>query len=269
MNLRRLTIGLIGCTAIILLFGGTMDAADNPVFPIPEQATKATPPFGAEVEIEIRTGNLLQVTETGSARFLYSNGWWRVQYIYKSPDRCAGDFFDVRNIPDGSRYMSVGAKPLEPGFAPTARATSRLFPLREQGAVLACWLFLRPNPELPIVDNEIMRELTYSWALEHPENRCRYLLKRLEPENEFITALYVTNNGISFLPIEKAVSRYRPPYDAGFLTMSYEVTRTTNVADRVFPSEAVLRRYSTRPNGITVTDLDQASEVALKGSETG
>ncbi len=197
-------------------------------------------------------------TSQAEVLFVYSNGWWEIELAINSPPEVAGYFTTCKKIPDGVRYIIVpagrtDASPLLPAWAKPIP-----FPPAEEIGQLACWLSLCPDPELPLLDAKRMRMFMFSDLILHPRNRCAYSASYLEPQNAFLSTLYITNNGLIFRREAEPVP-YPPPFDGGFLGFAYEVLETTNFNGIQLPSRTILKTLGVRNNAKTRWDLYEAS----------
>lgn len=195
---------------------------------------------------------------TSEVLFCYSNGWWEIEQVLNGPPAVAGTHTSCKRIPDGVRYLTVPAGWTNADSLLPASAKPMAFPPPEQIAHLICWLSLCPNPELPILDSRRMQMFTVSDIMPHPRNRCDYSASYFEPEGTFLSALYITNNGVLF-QIQADPISYPPPFHNGFLQFSYEVLETTNSNGFRIPSRTILKTLGTRNNAKSRSDLYEAS----------
>ena len=208
-----------------------------------------------------------------SVCFSYSNGWWRVQVKYKngalpgvSPLFLAGNITDCERIPGGVRTVTMRLPQKVKGdlWLP-ADAEPIAFPPPARNNLLICWLSLCPNPQLPFLNDTMMRQLVSTEFLRDPQNEGFYKL-RYGPNNRFVSELCITNNGVIVVGHGRTM-KLAPPFDRGHLGLEYRVLETTNWNGISFPLKSILRKYVAMP-GATTPDQVYAATVTRFGIES-
>jgi hypothetical protein len=115
------------------------------------------------------------------------------------------------------------------------------------------WLSLCPNPELPLVNSNLIHVVFRREFFENPKNEGGFRATYIEPGRQFLSELIITNNGTIFLS-DGNTMEYPEPYKNGFVGFLYKVLETTNVNGISFPLSAVLYEFSPLPNGKSPED---------------
>jgi hypothetical protein len=195
----------------------------------------------------------------GKVLFCYSNRIWHVQFIpqytYPIPIKKGDEAVeDWKPIPNGTRQvvifnnrtniMASNGVPVRP----FAEAITNTFPTASKKGLFLPWLSLCPNPDLPVIDSNSIPFNFQPRFSAHPQNKGTFRAIYLEPQNEFLGQLDITNNGIAF-DIGGSAFEYQTPYNKGFREHSYRVLETTNYQGITFPIHTVLYGFSPLPNG--------------------
>jgi len=240
------------------------------------------PPFSATGTVLTRafsTGRTNAIFELQAHfTFSYSNGWWRVCSHYERGNIPGVDWekqhlektiLDCSRIADGVRvlYLSQSAgnesndqeKPLPPAIAwPIA------FPPPEEAILFAPWISLCPKPELPVLDNGVIRRFTQASLVNDPRNRGDYSVDYLSPNysNSFLASVEITNTKHIFLQ-DGTVKSLWPPFDKGYREFSYLVNAVTNFNGIDFPLRSTCKRFFPKPHAKNENDLQVMSVTSV------
>lgn len=222
-----------------------------------------TPPFVAQGTIVSQVFTPNGVTpirrSEGAFYFLSSNAFWQLDVTYTGPAAMAGCRISCKSIPEGIRFFTTfPPSPKVEKATVLAHSIRQEFPPAEQPFLLACWLALTPKPSLPMLGAGQMRRFLFQEHMTHPENRGSFTANFLPPDDEFLSALSITNNGLLFQMGAQPI-RFKGPYAAGFLETQYELLGTTNLGGAVFPLRGAFRRLgprqvSTEPEVFTASE---------------
>jgi len=218
-------------------------------------ADETIPPFTAEgtiiTEVFQKDGPISKIQQ--KAFFSYSNGWWELECRFETgydkyipSNALAGRVINCKRIPDGTRMFVTRVNESGPILASNVLQSAIVepIPMPSPGApdLLLCWLSLCPKPELPFSGSTGIRRLVSSSFLNNPGNHGTYSLQYLTPAGTFVADLNITNDGV-YLTSDNTVRQFKPPFDQGFHEFSYHLEATTNIADFIFPAQAVLYKY--------------------------
>jgi len=205
----------------------------------------------------------------GKVLFSYSNGVWQIQFFYQhvtlpsyipASDGDIVYMVDEKRIPGGVREI-ITPKPAtnvalsgSKKTSPFATVRSNTIPQWGAKEFSLPWLSLCPNPELPLINSNLIHFLFQPELFDNPKNEGGFVAHYIEPEGQFLSELVVTNNGTIFLT-DDTTREYPGPYQNGFIEFSYKVLETTNCLGINFPLTALLHEYSPLPNGKSPEDL--------------
>ena len=202
----------------------------------------------------------------GKVLFSYSNGVWWIQFTYlhlafsprfPAPSGEMATMIDDKRIPDGMREIltspSMTNKIQPKNWSPSATVTSDTFPDQGQRELFLPWLALCPNPELPLVNSNLIHVLFRREFFNNPKNEGGFRAAYIEPERQFLSELTITNNG-SILLSDGNTMEYPEPYKNGYVAFSYKVLEKTNVDGITFPLKTVLYQFSPLPRGKSAED---------------
>jgi hypothetical protein len=199
--------------------------------------------------------------------FIYTNGVWDIQIAYghylhptlRIPDPAEGTLLDCKRIPDGIRQIALFRGDTNHPYAVAQRGS---FPAFLQRELFLPWLTLCPDPQLPMVNSNLIR-FDFSAEFENePGNQGRFDRVNLAPDDFFISKLDVENNGTFFMS-GLGPQQYPGAYKDGFREFSYRVTATTNVGGIEFPTSSLLISYAPAPGGRSREDLYASVVVRL------
>ena len=216
------------------------------------------------------------ITSDGKVLFLYSNGVWQIQFVYQhfhepplnipgQPEldissEMIGEMIDVKRIPDGTREIITApakANEIKPAnYTPSAMVQSDTFPGIGDEKLFLSWLSLCPNPELPLINSNRIHFAFNPKLFDNPKDAGEFKASYIEPENQFLSELTITNNGKGSTSDGKPFE-YHAPFNNGWFCFSYKVLETTNCDGVNFPLKAVLYRYAPLPNGKSPEDTYQ------------
>lgn len=218
------------------------------------------------------------ISSDGDVLFSYDHGVWQVQFTFRHSahlgytnvyDGVPGTVTDEKRIPNGMR--TIYTFPSQPGIdaattakvKPSAMVTTNHIPDVGSQEVFLPWLSLCPNPELPLLGSNLI----HRWVQIVQQNELtatnHYQARYLEPANQFLGELIITNNGTEFTSDGKSFELPKP-YDAGFVGFAYQVVATTNCEGIMFPLETVLTQFSPMPAGKSREDLHPTVVSRLK-----
>jgi RNA polymerase sigma factor (sigma-70 family) len=203
-------------------------------------------------------------TFESDGRFLFScsNDVWRIQFTYlhqtvpKNISIQGGRpaiMMDCKQIPDGIREIVTFPSQNEvkpPNWYPSAIVSSDKFPNIGLKGLFLPWLSLCPNPDLPLINSNLIHLNFQSDLFDNPKDGGRFHLSFIEPQQKFLSELIITNDGTMILA-DGNTRPYSKPYAGGFIQFSYKVLQTTNCHGIIFPLLAVLHQYLPLPNGKT------------------
>lgn len=200
--------------------------------------------------------------------FQFSNGWWRVESLYKSGKfpgvdserfRESGVILDCARVPDGVRcFTTTKASKNSPGgseIVPPATALPIFFPPPEDMVLFLPWLGLCPSPELPLIDDEFMRRFSASHRINDPENRATYSMSFLDAKSFVLGELQITNLGFIFIR-DGGTAPLPQPFDSGFMEHHYLVADTIEYNGSKFPRRGVLKKYWPRRSAKQFSEVD-------------
>ncbi len=204
----------------------------------------------------------------GNFLFSYSNNVWQIQLTYKNPvdpalrapGDMAGSVIDCRRIPDGIREITTfSTNAVTPGIDlkklhPSAFARSDRFPDMAEQELFLPWLSLCPNPELPVVNSNLIHFIFKPKYFDNAKNEGGFKVSYIEPEKQFLSELIVTNSGTLFLSDGNTLE-LPDPYKHGYVQFSYQVLELTNCNGISFPFNTVLCQFAPSPTGRTSEDL--------------
>jgi RNA polymerase sigma factor (sigma-70 family) len=205
----------------------------------------------------------------GLVLFSYSNGVWQVQFTPQHqffpplpvsvPTGPMATVMDEKRIPDGIReIITFPPMPNPPkNLRPSANVRSNAFPSIGQHELFLPWLSLCPNPELPLINSNLIHQNFRPELFGNPKDASGFRMSYIEPERQFLSELVITNNGTAFL-FGGNTMKYPEPYQNGFVSFSYKVLETTNCQGINFPLSAVLYQFAPLPNSKSPEDTYQA-----------
>lgn len=207
----------------------------------------------------------------GKVLFLYTNGFWQIQFTYQhvslprlpemeavtAEDMARIEMLDDKRIPDGMREIltfPADSEKIQPkNWHPSATVTSNAFPTFGQKELFLPWLSLCPKPELPLVGSNSIHQSFMPEFFSNPKDASGFKANYIEPQRQFLSALIITNNGTAFLSDGGTIS-YPEPYNKGFVEFSYKVLKTTNCQGITFPLTAELYQFQPLPGGKSPED---------------
>jgi hypothetical protein len=207
------------------------------------------PPFVAEGSL--MSSNSTSIEEA-KLSFYASNRWWQVQLTnYTMPMSPHLMSMNAMSIPGGVRHLIYfsGTK------TPSAEACPIDFPPPGiAGGLFEVWLALRPDPNLPLIDDREMHPFLMVPSapfglLKDAINHGQYHARYIEPGGFFLAELDIQNDGARLIwnPDENEIDRYPPPFANGFKEFEYRVLEATNIHGLGFPLRSVLKRFGPDP----------------------
>ena len=263
----------VGAAAILAGGVATLSLANKSSEEQSPQPNGSIPPFIAEgfVSSEFHRNPLdtnAVIKSDGKVLFSYSNGIWQIQFSYQHyynpglsvPDGRMATMIDDKRIPDGIREIisfpsdknTVTADGRR--ISKTALVRSGSFPSVGQQEVFLPWLSLCPNPELPLVNSNLIHIVFMPELFDNPKNAGGFKATYIGPEQQFLSELTITNNGTIFSS-DGNTYEYPEPYKSGYVEFSYKVLETTNCNGINYPLNAVLYQFDPLPNGKSQDDV--------------
>ncbi|MCX6896481.1 MAG: hypothetical protein NTZ16_13480 [Verrucomicrobia bacterium] len=263
-NIFAIAVGVVG-----VLAGGTV--------PVTFAQTSIVASFNVEavVSVEVFDSGTANATfkSVGLVSFSCSNGSWQINHTLQSMEDVkhpsektpAGTVVNCKPIPDGIRYYYVfPSKSQETNDSNekalgSAIAEPFFHPPPHQPELLASWLCYCPNPQLPIIDSKqkIMRRFIHDDLVNDPNNSGKYSASYLKSGQAFLSDLTISNDGTTWIHDDgsNCVTKFDPPFDRGFMELSYKVSAVTNYNGMVFPQQATLSYYLPKINAKNGRDV--------------
>ncbi len=262
----------VGAAAILAGGLATLALANKSSEEQPPRPNGSIPPFIAEGFVSLESHrNPLDTNDViksdGTILFSYSNGVWQIQFSYQHfydpgltvPEGRMATMIDDKRIPDGVReiisFPSDTNTVTADGRQISKTALVRLgsFPSMAQHELFLPWLSLCPNPELPLVNSNLIHINFMPEFSDNPKKEGGFKVDYIEPEKQFLSELVITNNGTIFLS-DGTTMEWPEPYKNGFIEFSYKVLEITNCQGINFPLNAVLYQFFPLPNGKSSED---------------
>lgn len=226
---------------------------------LPEERSGLPRPFRALLQVATsefaRKDAAPVLTSSALVAMTYSNGWWRIDAT-QALVNATPVIMSCMSIPEGIRhYVQYPgmAKPSDGRLHTLATACPIPFPPTGSEPLFVSWLAFCPRADLPILDSERMRRLVpvphcETKVLDDPQNVGRFSASYIGPEDLFLSALSIWNNGLEVIltpssdGLEPTFQRFRPPFARGFLEFEYKCEVTTNLDGTVFPLRSTVKR---------------------------
>jgi len=272
-------------SASLLLAAGVVAVTENKIKPPTDSSLVFTAAGFVSTEshqLPFDTNNTF--ISDGTVLFLYSNESWHIQFTFQhqifpgsselqgrlttmiDDKQIPGGIREILSFPSDTNTLTADGKRI----SKSATVRSDRFPNIGQQQVFLPWLTLCPNPELPLVNSNSIHFVFQPKLFDNPKNEGGFKAAYLEPEEQFLSELTITNNGTAFTS-DGDTLEYPAPYNNGFIQFSYKVLETTNCHGINFPLSAVLYQYSPLPNGKSSEDTYQAviAKISIQQIDVG